>query len=100
MDRTPAVHTNVTNPGDSAASLSRSELLRNAQDGNRAALAELVIPYACGLYRSGLRVTGNVHDAEDVRQETLLKALSRFDQFVGTQSETRDDLHAWVTRIA
>ena len=100
MDRTQAVYTSATNSALSAESRSRSELLRSAQDGNRAALAELVIPYACGLYRSGLRVTGNVHDAEDVRQETLLKALSRFDQFVGTQSETRDDLHAWVSRIA
>jgi RNA polymerase sigma-70 factor (ECF subfamily) len=78
----------------------RSALLRSARDGNRAALAELVMPYASGLYRSGLRLTGNVYDAEDVRQETLLKTLSRLDQFAGTQTATRDDLHAWVSRIA
>jgi len=78
----------------------RSALLRSARLGNRAALAELVMPYAPGLYRSGLRVTGNVYDAEDVRQETLLKTLSRLDQFAGTQTATRDDLHAWVSRIA
>lgn len=78
----------------------RSALLRSAREGNRAALAELVMPYAQGLYRSGLRLTGNVYDAEDVRQETLLKTLSRLDQFAGTQTATRDDLHAWVSRIA
>jgi RNA polymerase sigma-70 factor, ECF subfamily len=78
----------------------RSALLRSARDGNRTALAELVMPYAQGLYRSGLRLTGNVYDAEDVRQETLLKTLSRLDQFAGTQTATRDDLHAWVSRIA
>jgi RNA polymerase sigma factor (sigma-70 family) len=78
----------------------RSALLCNAREGDRAALAELVMPYASGLYRSGLRLTGNVYDAEDVRQETLLKTLSRLDQFAGTQTATRDDLHAWVSRIA
>jgi RNA polymerase sigma-70 factor (ECF subfamily) len=83
-----------------ADSQSRAALLRSARDGNRDALAELVMPYANGLYRSGLRLTGNVHDAEDVRQETLLKTLTRLDQFAGTQTATRDDLHAWVSRIA
>ena len=78
----------------------RDALLRSARDGNRSALAELVMPYASGLYRSGLRLTGNVFDAEDVRQETLLKTLSHLDQFAGTQSPARDDLHAWVSRIA
>jgi RNA polymerase sigma-70 factor (ECF subfamily) len=85
---------NVIEPQD------RSTLLRSARDGDRAALAELVMPYASSLYRSGLRLTGNVYDAEDVRQETLLKTLSRLDQFAGTQTATRDDLHAWVSRIA
>jgi RNA polymerase sigma-70 factor, ECF subfamily len=63
-------------------------------------MAELVMPYAPGLYRSGLRVTGNTCDAEDVRQETLLKALSRLNQFVGNPTYAGDDLHAWVSRIA
>jgi RNA polymerase sigma-70 factor, ECF subfamily len=87
---------NIAGPQDR----DRSALLRSARDGNRAALAELVMPYAPSLYRSGLRLTGNVYDAEDVRQETLLKTLSRLDQFAGTQTATRDDLHAWVSRIA
>jgi RNA polymerase sigma factor (sigma-70 family) len=52
------------------------------------------------LYRAGLRLTRNVHDAEDVRQETLLKTLARLDQFAGTQTAGRDELQAWVSRIA
>jgi RNA polymerase sigma factor (sigma-70 family) len=84
----------------SSHSQSRAALLRSARDGNRDALAELVLPYAHGLYRSGLRLTGNVHDAEEVRQETLLKTLTHLDQFAGTQTGARDDLHAWVSRIA
>ncbi len=68
--------------------------------GDRQALAELVMPYATGLYRSGLRLTGNAQDAEDVQQETLLKTMARLDQFSGAQTGPRDDLHAWVSRIA
>ena len=79
---------------------SRSALLSSARAGNRQALAELVMPYATGLYRSGLRLTGNAHDAEDVRQETLLKIVARLDQFAGAQTGPQDDLHAWVSRIA
>lgn len=79
---------------------SRSALLRSARAGDRQALAELVMPYATALYRSGLRLTGNTHDAEDVQQETLLKVMARLDQFSGAQTGPRDDLHAWVSRIA
>jgi RNA polymerase sigma-70 factor (ECF subfamily) len=79
---------------------SRSALLSSARGGDRQALAELVMPYATGLYRSGLRLTGNAHDAEDVRQETLLKTMARLDQFTGSQTGPGDDLHAWVSRIA
>jgi RNA polymerase sigma-70 factor, ECF subfamily len=79
---------------------SRSALLRSARTGDRQALAELIMPYATGLYRSGLRLTGNAHDAEDVRQETLLKTVARLDQFVGAQTGPGDDMHAWVSRIA
>jgi RNA polymerase sigma-70 factor (ECF subfamily) len=77
-----------------------SVLLRSAREGDREALAQLVLPYASSLYRSGLRLTKNVYDAEDVRQETLLKTLARLDQFVGTQTGERDELQAWVSRIA
>lgn len=79
---------------------SRSRLLLSARAGNRQALAELVMPYATGLYRSGLRLTGNAQDAEDVQQETLLKTVARLDQFVGAQTGSGDDMHAWITRIA
>ncbi len=75
-------------------------LLRDARAGNREALAQLVLPYASSLYRAGLRLTKNVYDAEDVRQESLLKALARLDQFTGAQTAERDELQAWVFRIA
>jgi RNA polymerase sigma-70 factor (ECF subfamily) len=78
----------------------RSELLREARGGDRESLAKLIVPYSTGLYRSALRLTRNPADAEDARQEAFLRTVSRLNQFAGTQDETRDDLHAWVSRIA
>ncbi len=91
---------NCDNSRTAAAVRTRCTLLQNARNGDREALAALVMPYASGLYRAGLRLTGNPSDAEDVRQETLLKTFCRLDQFVGTQTSSRDELHAWVFRIA
>jgi RNA polymerase sigma-70 factor (ECF subfamily) len=77
----------------------RSGLLSEARRGNRAAFTALVLPYAPGLYRRALRLTGNPADAEDAQQEALLKAFTRLDQFAGNSDEAQDDLHAWVSRI-
>jgi RNA polymerase sigma-70 factor, ECF subfamily len=76
-----------------------SALLAQARLGNREAFAALVLPYAPRLYRRALRLTGNPADAEDARQDALMKALTRIDQFSGKQHEFQNDLNAWVTRI-
>ncbi len=68
--------------------------------GDRESLAKLILPYAPGMYLGALRLTRNPADAEDVRQEVCLKAMTRLGQFTGTPGENRDDLHAWVSRIA
>lgn len=78
----------------------RSTLLIQARKGNRESLAKLILPYAPGLYLGALRLTRNPADAEDVRQDALLKAMTRLEQFAGRPGDTRDDLHAWVSRIA
>jgi RNA polymerase sigma-70 factor (ECF subfamily) len=78
----------------------RSALLLQARRGDRESLARLILPYAPGLYLGALRLTRNPADAEDVRQEAFLKAMSRLEQFAGTPGESRDGLHAWVSRIA
>src|SRR5215831_7206502 len=75
------------------------DLLSRARRGNREALAGLVVPYSSGLYLSALRMTGNPSDAEDVRQDALLRAVSRLDQFAGSRTDSRDDFRAWVSRI-
>ena len=78
----------------------RSALLLQARKGDRESLAKLILPYSPGLYLGALRLTRNPADAEDVRQDALMKAMTRLEQFAGTPSQNRDDLHAWVSRIA
>jgi RNA polymerase sigma-70 factor, ECF subfamily len=77
----------------------KQKVLADARQGNAEAFAEMIEPYSPGLYRRALRMTGNAADAEDARQETLLKAFSRLSQFAGQQAEGKDDLHAWMSRI-
>ncbi len=78
----------------------RSALLVQARKGDRESLAKLILPYAPSLYLGALRLTRNPADAEDVRQDAFLKAMTRLEQFAGAPGENRDDLHAWVSRIA
>jgi RNA polymerase sigma-70 factor (ECF subfamily) len=59
----------------------------------------MVSPYLPTLHRRARGVTGNAADAEDVRQETLLKAWMRLEQFTGKQNESGDDFRAWLSRI-
>jgi len=80
--------------------ITRSALLLQARKGDRDSLAKLILPYAPGVYLGALRLTRNPADAEDVRQEAFLKAMTRLEQFSGTSSESRDDMYAWVSRIA
>jgi RNA polymerase sigma-70 factor (ECF subfamily) len=52
------------------------------------------LPYADALYGAALRLTRNRQDAEDLLQETYLKAFARYDSFTeGT------NLKAWLFRI-
>ena len=52
------------------------------------------LPYADALYGSALRLTRNRQDAEDLLQETFLKAYAHYDGFTeGT------NLKAWLFRI-
>lgn len=52
------------------------------------------LPYLDQLYRGALRMTRNPADAEDLVQETFVKAFAKFDSFTeGT------NLKAWLYRI-
>src|SRR5262250_2142872 len=92
-------HASYRSESRAHSAAARPDLLTLARRGNREALAGLVVPYSSGLYLSALRMTGNPSDAEDVRQDAMLRAISRLDQFAGARAEGHDDFHAWVSRI-
>jgi RNA polymerase sigma-70 factor, ECF subfamily len=61
---------------------------------DQATFADDVMPYAKQLYAHALRMTRNPADAEDVLQESYLKAYRAYDTFTaGT------NLRAWLYRI-
>ena len=69
-------------------------LAHQAKRGDRSAFTELVNRYAPKIYRTARHITKNDADAEDVLQETFLKAYSRLDQFKGDAK-----FYTWLTRI-
>ncbi len=70
-------------------------LVRTAQQGDRDAFAALVERYWDRLYRWLYHLTRDRHAAEDLAQETFLKALAGLDKFrAGT------NFGAWLFRIA
>jgi RNA polymerase sigma-70 factor (ECF subfamily) len=63
--------------------------------GDRNEFARLVDLYSGKIYRLALQITGNTQDAEDVLQETFLKAFHALPAFEG-----RSSLSTWLYRIA
>ncbi|GAB4475686.1 MAG: sigma-70 family RNA polymerase sigma factor [Anaerolineales bacterium] len=63
--------------------------------GDRAEFARLVEQYDAYIYRLALRILGNPQDAEDVLQETFIKAYKHMANFDG-----RSSLSTWLYRIA
>ncbi len=61
---------------------------------DQATFAEQAMPLMDGLYSAALRMTRNPADAEDLVQETYLKAYRAFHQF-----EEGTNLKAWLYRI-
>lgn len=62
--------------------------------GRRARFEREVTPLLDGMYASAMTLTRNRSDAEDLTQETLLKAYRSFDSF-----ESGTNLRGWLYRI-
>jgi RNA polymerase sigma-70 factor (ECF subfamily) len=80
------------------ARLTQPEKTRTGQDESadqrRARFERDAMPFVDQLYAAGLRMTRNPADAEDLVQETMLKAYAAFHQF-----EAGTNLKAWLYRI-
>jgi RNA polymerase sigma-70 factor (ECF subfamily) len=70
-------------------------LLAAAQAGDERAFRELVDPYRHALEVHCYRMLGSMHEAEDLVQETLLRAWRALERF-----EPRVQLQTWLYRIA
>lgn len=71
-----------------------AEWIRAAQDGDRSAFARLVECYWDRLYRWLYHLTRDRHAAEDLTQETFLRALAALKSF-----RPGSNFRAWVFRI-
>ncbi len=63
--------------------------------GDRSEFARLVDAYYSSIYRLGLKMLNNPQDAEDILQETFLKAFRHLNSFDG-----RSSIATWLYRIA
>lgn len=66
-----------------------------ARDGDSEAFHALVDRHSRAVYRLAYRMTGSPQDAEDVVQETFLRAYKQLGRF-----ESRANFSTWVHRIA
>ncbi len=69
--------------------------LQKLRSGDKAEIARLVDAYSTNIYRLALKMLANPQDAEDVLQNTFLKAIQALPKFEG-----RSSLSTWLYRIA
>ena len=78
----------------SAGRVDDSLLIREAQQGNRAAFEELVRQYDQAVLRLALHLTGSEQDAQDIYQEAFLKAYKSVGNF-----RFECSFYTWIYRI-
>src|SRR5437764_6253055 len=74
---------------------SDAALVKRARGGDHDAFRVLVERHSQALYRLAYRMTGNEHAAEDMVQETFVKAHPQLGRF-----ESRSSFITWLHRIA
>ncbi len=70
-------------------------LVAQAQRGGVEAFTHLVNQYERNIFRLARHITQNMEDAEDVLQETFLKAYEHLEDFQGNSK-----FYTWLVRIA
>jgi RNA polymerase sigma-70 factor, ECF subfamily len=84
----------ITNANDFAPRR-KDPLVTAVQAGVPGAFAQLYAIYSPRLYRTAIAITKNPEDAQDVLQETFLRAHLRVHRFEG-----RSSIYSWLSRIA
>jgi RNA polymerase sigma-70 factor (ECF subfamily) len=82
-------------PVSSQAGIDEATLVTQSRTGDTGAFGELVRRYEGKIFRLAQHVTQNREDAEDVLQETFMKAYEHLDQFKGDSK-----FYTWIVRIA
>ncbi len=75
--------------------MDENQLVERAQSGDFAAFQELVLPHEKRLFSLAKRMTRNEQDAEDIVQDTLLKAIDKLETF-----RTESSFGTWLYSIA
>ncbi len=76
--------------------LTDEELVQRVQNGSEFAFNELVDRHSNMVYRQARVISGSVHEAEDIVQETFLKAFKYIDRF----SPSKASFKTWLLTIA
>ncbi len=71
------------------------ELVTRAKQGDMTSFSALLRRYEGKIFRLAMNITQNREDAEDVLQESFLKAYEHLDQFLGNSK-----FYTWIVRIA
>jgi RNA polymerase sigma-70 factor (ECF subfamily) len=82
-------------PVSSQAGIDEAVLVSQAKEGDLTAFSELVRRYEGKIFRLAQHITQNREDAEDVLQESFMKAYEHLDQFKGDSK-----FYTWIVRIA
>ncbi|MES3037756.1 MAG: sigma-70 family RNA polymerase sigma factor [Bdellovibrionota bacterium] len=81
--------------GQDLKAISDLELVEKAKTGDRKAFSELVVRHQRGLLRMSLRFLKSIDAAEDVVQESFIKAFEKLRSFEG-----RSSFKSWLYQIA
>ena len=80
--------------GQSPSRVNDAELIRAAQQGDRAAFEDLVRQYDQPVLRLALHLTGSEQEAQDIYQEAFLKAYRNLGSF-----RFECSFYTWIYRI-
>jgi RNA polymerase sigma factor (sigma-70 family) len=71
------------------------DYIKRALEGDAAALEALILRHQSWIFNIALNMTGNVHRAEDVTQEILIKTIAK----LSTYDQKRAAFRTWLYRI-